>query len=283
MIRTDHKPLKYLFFAEMKNRKNQMWAIKISAYNCSIEYLEGKKNTRADMLSRLPVSQVDENMPEVGMFNSNVVATRDAKSDIADIADLSDVKTDDESALMLPDMEKEQRDDPQLQSLIRDMESGSATKGSLKRYIMMDKLLYYCVEGAEIQVRLMVPKKYQDMVLQQFHESCAHWGPDKTCKLITNTYHWVGLYRDVLSHIDKCVPCKERMLKQHSTPLLGMDEVAYPAYRVGVSDNTQYAPFFLLYTRDPVLPIDNLLRPRRKYLGDQHHQLWSVNMRPSSR
>ena len=81
MIRADHKPLKYLFSAEMKNRRIQMWAIKISAYNCSIEYLEGKKNTRADMLSRLPVSQVDENMPEVGMFNSNVVATRDAKSD----------------------------------------------------------------------------------------------------------------------------------------------------------------------------------------------------------
>ena len=78
-----------------------MWAIKISAYNCSIEYLEGKKNTRADMLSRLPVSQVDENMPEVGTFNSNVVATRDAKSD--NIADMSDFKTDDESALMLPD------------------------------------------------------------------------------------------------------------------------------------------------------------------------------------
>ena len=138
VIRTDHKPLKYLFSAKMNNRKIQMWAIKISANNCSIEYLEGKKNTRADMLSR----------PEVGMFNSNVVATRDAKSD--NIADMSDVKTDDESALMLLDMEKEQRDDPQLQSLIRDMESGSATRGSLKRYIIMDKLLYYCVEGAEI-------------------------------------------------------------------------------------------------------------------------------------
>ena len=232
MIRTDHKPLKYLFSAGMKNRKIQMWAIKISAYNCSIEYLEGKKNTRADMLSRLPVSQVDENMPEVGMFNSNVVATRDAKSD--NIADMSDVKTDDESALMLPDMGKEQRDDPQLQSLIRDMESGSATKGSLKRYIMMDKLLYYCVEGAEIQLRLVVPKKYQDMVLQQFHESCAHWGPDKTYKLITNKYHWVGLYRDVLSHIDKCVRCKERMLKQHSTPLQEMDKVTYPFQKVGI-------------------------------------------------
>ena len=81
-----------------------MWVIKIGAYNCSIEYLEFKKNTRADMVSRLPVSQVNENIPEVGMFNYNVVATRDAKSD--NIADISDVKIDDESALMLPDMEK---------------------------------------------------------------------------------------------------------------------------------------------------------------------------------
>ena len=145
MIRTDHKPLKYLFSARMKNRKIQMWAINICAYNCSTEYLEGKKNTRADMLSRLPVSQVNETMPELGMFNSNVVATRDAKSD--NIGDMSDVKTDNESALMLPDMEKKQIDDTQLQSLIRYMKSGSATKGLLKRYIMMDKLLYYCVEG----------------------------------------------------------------------------------------------------------------------------------------
>ena len=82
---------------------------------------------------------------------------RDAKSD--NIADMSDVKTDDESALMLPDMEKEQRDDPQLQSLIRDMESGSAAKGSLKRYIMMDKLLYYCVEGGRNTIRADGSKK----------------------------------------------------------------------------------------------------------------------------
>ena len=52
----------------------------------------------------------------------------------------------------------------------------------------------------------------------------------------------------------------------------GNDRVGH-YYRVGVSGSTRYAPFFLLYTRDPVLPLDNRLRPRRKYLSDQHHQL----------
>ena len=67
------------------------------------------------------------------------------------------------------------------------------------------------------------------------------------------------------------------MLSKQASDRLGKWDLSLPqllaAYRVGVSDSTQYAPFFLLYTRDPVLPIDNLLRPRRKYLGYQHHQL----------
>ena len=29
----------------------------------------------------------------------------------------------------------------------------------------------------------------------------------------------------------------------------------------------------LIYNRDPVLPIENILKPRRKYYGDQEHQI----------
>ena len=42
------------------------------------------------------------------------------------------------------------------------------------------------------------------------------------------------------------------------------------AYRIGISETTGHSPFFILYTRHPVVPIDNLLRPRRKYLGEDH-------------
>ena len=43
------------------------------------------------------------------------------------------------------------------------------------------------------------------------------------------------------------------------------------AYRVGISESTGHSPFFLMYTRDPVLPLDNLLQPTRKYLGEEYH------------
>lgn len=58
-IKTDHKLLKYLFKADWTNKKIQQWALKITGYNCTIEYLSGKDNTCADLLSRIP-NQLEE-------------------------------------------------------------------------------------------------------------------------------------------------------------------------------------------------------------------------------
>ena len=44
------------------------------------------------------------------------------------------------------------------------------------------------------------------------------------------------------------------------------------AIRVSVSDTTQHSPFFLLHGRDPVLPLDNILKPRRRYMGEELHK-----------
>lgn len=45
------------------------------------------------------------------------------------------------------------------------------------------------------------------------------------------------------------------------------------AIRMNVGVDSKFSPFFLLYNRDVVLPIDNLLKPRRKYLGEDLHQI----------
>ena len=45
------------------------------------------------------------------------------------------------------------------------------------------------------------------------------------------------------------------------------------AIRFNVSESNISSPFFLLYNKDVVLPIYNLLRPRRKYAGDNLHKI----------
>ena len=54
IIKTDHKPLIYLLESGMQNKKIQLWALSMSGYNCTIEYIEGTTNTCADLLSRDP-------------------------------------------------------------------------------------------------------------------------------------------------------------------------------------------------------------------------------------
>ena len=45
------------------------------------------------------------------------------------------------------------------------------------------------------------------------------------------------------------------------------------AMRFNYNDSTGQSPFSILYGRDAVLPIDNLLQPRRKYYGEEAHQI----------
>jgi len=48
---------------------------------------------------------------------------------------------------------------------------------------------------------------------------------------------------------------------------------ALAAIRFGVNESTKNSPFRLLYNREVVLPIDNILKPRRKYQGEEPHKI----------
>ena len=53
-VRTDHKPLLFLWNQESLTAKQRRWVNALSVYDFKVTYLEGEKNVVADALSRLP-------------------------------------------------------------------------------------------------------------------------------------------------------------------------------------------------------------------------------------
>ena len=45
------------------------------------------------------------------------------------------------------------------------------------------------------------------------------------------------------------------------------------AIRFNTNDSTKFSPFYLLYNHDPLLPIDNILKPRHRYYGEEPHRI----------
>ena len=45
------------------------------------------------------------------------------------------------------------------------------------------------------------------------------------------------------------------------------------AIRFNISESSKFSLFYLLYNRDVVLPIDTILKPRRKYMGEDMHNI----------
>ena len=217
----------------MKNRKIQMWAIAISSYNCNIEYIKGKDNEQADILSRLShTEEADEIAPmEIGLINSNrIAAAIDSDADGTG----KDVPT--EGKMNLPDLAKEQKLDPELKKLRKTLENPMTSDSVKRSYAVVDDILYYLgrEEEESPHLRLIVPQRYQTDVLNQYHDDCSHWGIEKTFSLIKRHYHWVGLYKDVLEYVTSCLTCKVRSMKKNVTPLQEMDQVQYPGQKWGL-------------------------------------------------
>ena len=244
----------------MQNRKVQLWALSIAGYNCQIEYIAGTTNTCADLLSRVPDScdptdvqdretekDIDIDIDLDGPDNALEVNVIDSSQAV--LKDYASCQPSTQKEIRKPtttcgnhlDMKLEQTKDKAVQVIKDQLEHGQGDKTALKRYIMIEGLLYFISEiDDEPNPRLYVPEHLQSLVIKQYHDDNGHMGIDKTFDAIKLKYYWPNLYKNLYQYISKCVTCQARIMKKQKPPLQETDTPPYPFAKISMDLSGPY-------------------------------------------
>ena len=253
VIKTDHKPLKYLLESPMQNKKIQLWALSMAGYNCTIEYIAGTTNTCADLLSSRPDEpghcqeenlteeldlDVNDNTFQVDVINSNEFEPKKFAS--CDVPfDDSLVKPDD----CLPglDMISEQNKDDELLELKTILVHGEPSKEVQRRYLVVDNVVYYLTDpDGDTVLRLYVPKHLRALVVKQYHDDNGHMGVQKTFDCIRQKYFWPNLFKELYQYVSSCTVCQTRSLQKIRQPLQETDIPPYPMAKLSLDLSGPY-------------------------------------------
>ncbi|MCG8078877.1 MAG: DDE-type integrase/transposase/recombinase [Candidatus Thiodiazotropha taylori] len=251
VIKTDHKPLKYILDTpNLQNKKLQLWSLGIAGYNCKVEYLKGSENTCADLLSRLQQNvglsqeedsayepEINANTYEIGAMNSNKFQPKDyARCNYKPPDSLEKPTLGDDIDIVI-----EQSKDDDLMTVKLSLQNDKASKTVQQKHIIIDNVLYYISDvDSNPTLRLYVPKHLKDHVIDQYHDLNGHMGIDKTFEAIKTKYYWPNLYKELYEYVSHCITCQVRGKQAQKPPLQMTDTPPYAFAKIGLDLSGPY-------------------------------------------
>ena len=235
---SDHLPLKKFLVKNTLNSKVNNWAIEISPFHITFEYIKEIKNTLADTMSRLinidPKIQ-QESEPEgyeFGYYTFDTLPTMEV-SNIETTQDATDINERDakENLITLPldndKLLKLQSQDAFCANILTQMEKGNITEGQM--YKVQNKLLKrYVVDGDKTYETIVLPRALIAQILKMAHDDLGHNGTHRTYMVLKRLYYWKGLKLSVTKHIQRCYHGQRRNKQVVKYATLHFDVATFP-------------------------------------------------------
>ena len=239
-LRSDHLPLKKFLAKNTLNAKVNNWAIEISPFHITFEYIKGIKNTLADTMSRLinidPQVQQDSEPEgyEFGYYTfdtlpmlevSNIETTQDTTVCVNDNNNVNnnllELPIDNDMLFQL------QQKDRFCANVLAQIEKGNIIERQL--YIIKNKLLKrYVVDGDNMYETIVLPRALTAQILKMAHDNLGHNGTHRTYTLLKRLYYWKGLKPCVTKHIQGCYQCQRRNKQVVKYATLHFDVATFP-------------------------------------------------------
>ena len=203
-VYTDHKPLLGIMNGKnldaINNTRIQRLLAKLLGYSYSVEWIEGKKQTIADALSRSPVSDPEEDETRDVLIRHIVCDT--VQPDLA-LRKLSEATSKD---AVYQEIMKAIRGHKVLKDLPTD-HPGQAFKQQ------WDALSIDETHGLLLfHERIVVPKLARREVLERLHTQ--HCGINKTYQNAKQLYFWFSMKNDIKGIVSSCEECNALLPSQ---------------------------------------------------------------------
>jgi transposase InsO family protein/ribonuclease HI len=245
VVHTDHRPLIHLMQKRTTHTNLTRWLIELQQYdNVEIEYLDGKKNTLADALSRWealtdghPVTELEDmvhgpfGLDTDGEVRNTAIQGEKCQvtHDMCNIKSIQELQAED-TLLSKAIQAIREKTDP---TTIKDTE--------LRWYVEKcelnsnDTLVLKPQRPGEDGYKLIVPQTWRRKIFDQFHGSeigGGHMNARSTQGKMKD-YAWRGMPRDVAEWHKRCYRCQIRAPKRRKVPPI-MTRLQRPFEKMGI-------------------------------------------------
>lgn len=187
-VMTDHQPLRWLMSLKSPTGRLARWSLRLQQYNLNIQYIPGKTNVVADILSRPP-------MPEIEACSLECIVPRQSAQDCR----------------------TKQLADPDLAAIIECLEAGGDGdkfhRWTSRGFVLKDGVLFrfnpFAMDDVD-EPQMAIPAAERLQILKTYHDdaTAGHYGAQRTIARIASRYYWPGMRREITEHVRHCAECQ---------------------------------------------------------------------------
>ncbi|CAA9997997.1 unnamed protein product [Nesidiocoris tenuis] len=220
ILRTDHKPLIYIFgdrieLPKLAFSRVSRWAVMLNEFDFTIEFIPGKENSPADVLSRLPID-VEEDLCD---FGNKIAQTR-----------LQDL------AISRRLLKTRIQADLTLSKVCQYISEGWPEKHQLPEHLLTyfekkDELSYE--EGIVLwHGRIVIPNSLHNDILSILHD--GHPGSSAMRSIARIIVWWPGIDKAIETFLKTCSACQENRASDPESPIYSWNVPSEPWSRIHI-------------------------------------------------
>ena len=220
-LRSNHPPLKRFLQRNTLNTKVNNWAVEISPFKITFEYIKGIKNTLADTMSRLIALDPDNQLVdepegfEYGYYAFDNIDPIKTQVEIKEMTNKMGVEIpvnlpSEEITLLIEDNKliELQKEDKFCKNIFN-MLASNKLQNKNPYYIKSGILKWYIDENKQRFDVIVLPQTLTQPILQLTHEGLGHNGIPQTYALLRCQYYWKGLKPSVTKHVKQYTLCQK--------------------------------------------------------------------------